>query len=459
MPDPRIPRLELLLRERGLLTAREIAAALGISQPTVSRTIAAAPRILRIGRARATRYALLRDVARAGHRWPLYRLDAQQRTEQLGELRALAGGGFHFEPARPLPAFLHGEFADGLFPGLPWFLDDQCPQGFLGRAFARRLAADIGAPEDLARWGTDDVLLALLQHGQDLPGDLLLGERALRSAARQALDGAGALPVAQRAERYPALAEAALRGDPVGSSAGGEQPKFVVRLDPGDGTVREAIVKFSEAGDAPAAQRWADLLRCEAIAGDVLRAHGVAAAQSSILVAGGRTFLESIRFDRTPDGGRRGFVSLAALDAAFHGHGRIDWWRYAPQLEREGWINADAARRLAVLGWFGALIANSDMHLGNAGLVLDDRRPLALAPAYDMLPMLFRPAVSGEVVARPFEVSPPLPEQRAEWSIAARAAAEFWRRIADTGEIGKAFRSIAASAAAQIDRVRSRHGD
>ncbi|MCD9032644.1 type II toxin-antitoxin system HipA family toxin YjjJ [Luteimonas sp. Y-2-2-4F] len=450
----------MLLRERGLLTAREIAAALGISQPTVSRAVAAiAPRLLRIGRARATRYALLRDVARAGHRWPLYRMDARQRTERLGELRALAGGLFHFEPARPLPAFLQGEFADGVFPGLPWFLDDQRPQGFLGRAFARRLAPEIGAPEDLTRWGADDVLLALLQHGHDLPGDLLLGERALQAAARQALEGAGALSAAQRAERYPSLAEAALRGDPVGSSAGGDQPKFLVRLDMGDGSAREAIVKFSEAGDAPAARRWADLLHCEAIAGTVLRAHGLAAADASTLIAGGRTFLESIRFDRTPDGGRHGFVSLASIDAAFHGHGRIEWWRYAPQLEREGWIDTAAARDLAVLGWFGALIGNSDMHLGNAGLMLGDRRPLALAPAYDMLPMLFRPSVSGEVVARSFEVSPPLPEHRVEWSIAARAASEFWRRVADADEVGASFRTIAAAAGAQVDRVLSRHGD
>jgi hypothetical protein len=34
-------------------------------------------------------------------------------------------------------------------PGLSWFLDDQRPQGFLGRAFARRVAEDIGAWPDL----------------------------------------------------------------------------------------------------------------------------------------------------------------------------------------------------------------------------------------------------------------------------------------------------------------------
>lgn len=46
------------------------------------------------------------------------------------------------------------------------------------------------------------------------------------------------------------------------------------------------------------------------------------------------------------------------------------------------------------------------MHLGNAGLVLDNARPLALAlaPAYDVLPMAFRPAGNGKVVKRAYAV-------------------------------------------------------
>ena len=52
---------------------------------------------------------------------------------------------------------LHGEFADGLFPDWPWFLDDQRPQGFLGRAFARRGGAALGAPEDLRLWRDEDI--------------------------------------------------------------------------------------------------------------------------------------------------------------------------------------------------------------------------------------------------------------------------------------------------------------
>ena len=47
---------------------------------------------------------------------------------------------------------------------------------------------------------------------------------------------------------------------------------------------------------------------------------------------------------------------------------------------RDGWLDVDNARQLALTGWFGALIGISDMHLGNLSLELHDRRPLPLAP-------------------------------------------------------------------------------
>ncbi|MGH8026127.1 MAG: type II toxin-antitoxin system HipA family toxin YjjJ [Pseudoxanthomonas sp.] len=456
MDTLRTSQLEDLLRLRSPQTAAELATALGVSQPTLSRAIASSGQVVRIGNARATRYVLSREIARAGRRWPLYRIDAHGRAEILGELRALHGDGFHFEPARPLSAFLDGDFANGLFPGLPWFLDDQRPQGFLGRTFARRVAADIGASEDLARWRSEDVLLALLRHGHDLPGDLVLGEAALQQALQSALAAEG-MPIAEREHRYPGFAEAVLRGEDIGSSVGGEQPKFLTTLRTDDG-LQPVIVKFSERGDTPAAQRWADLLRCEQIAGATLRAHGQPAARSEILEADGRTFLQSTRFDRTPALGRRGFVSLAALDAAFHGHGRLDWWRFAPQLQREGWVDAENSRQLSVLGWFGALIANSDMHLGNAALIPTDARPLTLAPAYDMLPMHFRPAASGEVVPRDYAVFLPTPEFRDDWRVAATMALAFWRQVADTAAISGTFRRIAEGASASLGHAVARQG-
>lgn len=457
MSDARISQLEDLLRRDGPLTAAALGQALDISQPSVSRLLASAGgRIVRIGHARASRYALGHDIARAGSRWPLYRIDSKGQGAALGELRALHGGGFHFEPAHPMPAFVHGSFSDGLFPGLPWFLDDQRPQGFLGRAFVRRVAADIGAPDDLVRWQADDVVLALLRHGEDEPGDLVLGEDALQRAL-QAMPAANAMAMSERASRYPALAEAALAGEDIGSSAGGEQPKFTALLRDGSDS-RAVIVKFSERTATPAGRRWADLLQCEHFAGEVLRAHAIAAAESELLRADGRVFLQSTRFDRTPALGRRGLVSLAALDAAHYGHGRIDWWKFAPQLQRDGWLTASDARALAIRGWFGALIGNSDMHLGNASVVLADVRPLALAPSYDMLPMALRPASTGEVVPRTLDIPAPLPEYRTDWLSAAAMASLFWERVVATDDISQAFRDIAHSQRHNIDAARRRFG-
>ena len=449
--------IETLLRQRGPLTAPVLSSALQISQPTLSRALAGmGDAVVRIGRARATRYALARRVAREGSHWALFRIDADGRAQTLGELHALHGDGMFFEPARALPVFTHADFRDGLFPGLPWFLDDQRPQGFLGRQLAHRIADDIGAPRDPLLWRADDIVLALLRHGDDGPGDLVLGEASLQRALVHVLDPSlQAIDATTRPVRYPALADAALRGEDVGSSAAGEQPKFAITLLDA-GQPRPVIVKFSERVGTPAGRRWADLLICEHLANEALREHGQHAAATTIIDADGRVFLESTRFDRTAAGGRRGFVTLAALDAAFHAHGRIDWWRYADELAAQGWLDADNATRLRVLGWFGTLIGNTDMHLGNAGLMLADTRPLALAPAYDMSPMGFRPASSGELVQREYRVVPPTPDQQAAWRTAAIIALDFWRSVAAHDDISGEFRALAGNAATLLERAADR---
>ncbi len=430
-----------------------IADELGISQPSVSRLISdAGSRIVRLGRARATRYALTREIARAGSHWPLYRIDADGKPHTLGELHALVRDEFFFEPNGSHPTLNHGDFASGLFPGLPWFLDDQRPQGFLGRSFARRVAGEIAAPDDLKHWQPDDIVLALLRHGDDTPGDLVLGEASLQKAMQGIIVPADTVAQDQRSTHYPQLAEAALRGEDVGSSAGGEQAKFAVTLQ-SDELTTPVIVKFSESTQTRAGRRWADLLICEHHASAVLLEFDLPAARNEIIESEGRVFLQSTRFDRTTSLGRRGFVSLAALDSAFYGHGNVEWWRLAPRLARDGWLDVADAHRLRVISWFGLLIGNSDMHLGNAALHLTDERPLELAPVYDMLPMRFRPANSGEIVERRYEIALPAPEQKADWLEAAPMARQFWQRVSIDSSISRQFQTIAVDAIAMIDRA------
>lgn len=401
---------------------------------------------------RATRYALAREIARAGSHWPLYRIDTNGKPHTLGELHARVRAEFFFEPNGSRPALMHGDFVSGLFPDLPWFLSDQRPQGFLGRSFTRRIAGEIGAPEDLKLWCADDIVLALLRHGEDAPGDLVLGEASLRKALHGIIAPVDTVAKEQRSTRYPQLAEAALLGEDVGSPAGGEQAKFAVTLQ-SDESNTPIIVKFSESPETRAGRRWADLLICEHHASVVLSESGLPAAHNEIIEAQGRVFLQSTRFDRTPSLGRRGFISLAAIDAAFYGNGNTDWWRLAPRLARDGWLDDNDAHRLRVISWFGLLIGNSDMHLGNAALHLGDERPLNLTPVYDMLPMRFRPAKSGAIVERRYEIVFPAPEQKNDWLEAAALGQQFWQRIASDPRVSHQFQAIAIDANTKLDRA------
>jgi serine/threonine protein kinase HipA of HipAB toxin-antitoxin module len=234
------------------------------------------------------------------------------------------------------------------------------------------------------------------------------------------------------------LALQALSSAAPGSSAGGEQPKF--------GAVTNGVpvlVKFSPAGDAPADQRWRDLLVCEALALQTLQAAGVAAAQTEIVQSGGRVFLQSRRFDRTAQG-RVGMVSLEMYDAHYIGIGS-QWAATAMQTGRAGAESLSAAdvQTLCLLDAFGALIANTDRHHGNVSLLLHEHR-WQLAPAYDMLPMFYAP-VAGEVVARDWASQAPRPNAHtlSVWPQARALALRFWQSAAVDARISPAFRALA----------------
>jgi hypothetical protein len=78
------------------------------------------------------------------------------------------------------------------------------------------------------------------------------------------------LTLAARARQYPALADAAIAGDPAGSSAAGEHPKFTAVLQRGS-QVRQVLVKFSPTINDRVSQRCSDLLVAEHLASKALR--------------------------------------------------------------------------------------------------------------------------------------------------------------------------------------------
>ena len=192
---------------------------------------------------------------------------------------------------------------DGGWEGLPYPLYDMQPQGFLGRAFARASHAELEVPPHPGEWSDDDVLHVLARRGEDCSGHMVVGEASLRRHQQQRLRTDDPLADDQVACAYVAAAtqaasQAASQGG-AGSSAGGEFPKFTARRALAGAATVEVIVKFSGVADAPSTQRWADLLVCEHLALQRVPALGaVCTAATRLVQAGGRSFLESERFDR-----------------------------------------------------------------------------------------------------------------------------------------------------------------
>ena len=327
--------------------------------------------------------------------------------------------------------------SDGWFEGLPYALIDMRPQGFLGRNFAHARALDLGVSDNPEDWSDDDVVHVLATTGYDQPGDLILGEVAYRRFLDYRRTGEDRFLAESAVEAsYLQSAEDAMRHSDAGSSAGGEFPKFTASRHL-DGKKVDVIIKFSGADDSPAVRRWSDLLLCEHLAALTMpRILQVPSADSAIYRYGGRTFLEVVRFDRHGDFGRSPVCTLSSLNAALIGTAGGPWPKTVRMLQAAGWLSETDT--VALIWWFGRLIGNTDMHDGNLAF----RPGLALAPAYDMLPMAYAPMRGGELPNRKFSPDPPLPADASVWRQAAEAAVYFWNICAEDTRISTDFRRI-----------------
>ncbi len=435
-------QVRLTLQAYGPLSAAELGARTGASQPTISRAVAElGSSILRIRQGRGFRYALRRALPYWGDRWPLYEVDPEGEAALFGTLAAVSGG-FLLELNAPGTVLLHGEHRDGLFPGLPWFLYDLRPRGFMGRAFARSHEAILHLATSPEKWSGDEILIALLAFGSDLPGSFLIGRGSMDALLQAKSAPAPALAEAERADAYPALAEAALAGAPPGSSAGGEQPKFTTAVQ-GDSGIRQVLVKFSGEGSNPSGRRWADLLVAELLAAETLACANIPAATGSLVQARDRMFLEVPRFDRVGAWGRRPVATLEALDAGLVGSGAALWGEAIPALREQGFVADGDAQWLETAFQFGLLIGNDDMHPGNLAFHLTAELPLCPTPIYDMLPMQYRPGTQGDLPAHPVRIPPARPEEREARNRALPLARAYWRRLAEDPRISEDFRRIA----------------
>lgn len=449
-------RLRVLLQAGGLRTALDLAQTAGVDRSTVARTLPdLGAQLVRLGAAQRARYALRRPVRGAGNRWPVYRVDENGRGRAWAELEALHGG-WRITWAGAAPAWAeHIVDREGVAEGFPFFLSDVRPQGFLGRALARRVATTLGLAPDPRLWGDDDNLVYLQAEGDDLPGNLVVGDGPLRRALERQLAPAAVVARGERTERYVEFATQASAGQVIGSSAGGENPKFLCAAESPAGEARAVLVKFSAPLETAAGRRWADLLAAERIAHEVLARRGLAIAPVDLFDAGGRRFFEVERHDRAGGHGRRGVVSLEALHGSMPGRDATDWISAVSAMAERGLVDGAGVEQVRRLACFGQLIGNVDMHFGNLSFWLNNALPFRPAPAYDMLPMAWAPSAQGEIVERPFAPPPPLPALLPAWSEAATWAEEFWARVAASDAVTPEFAARALAAGERVAGLRA----
>ncbi|HEX6976062.1 MAG TPA: HipA domain-containing protein [Vicinamibacterales bacterium] len=409
---------------RGVLSAAELRDRMDVSPATLMRRLRqVGPNVVPIGRARATRYGLQQAwPGLDATRFPVVRIDEHGHARGAGEIVTLAARQSVWLPDRVE------------VDGLPIELADARPAGFLGRQFAAA-HADLHLPPRPEDWSDHHILLAMSRRGEDLPGDLVVGDESF--ARWQALT----YPAHTR-DDYPALAEATIAGHPPGSSTGGERPKFGAFVDG-----RHVLVKFAArggAGDA-VARRWCDLLVLEALALDAVSSRGIPTPATAIVETPTHWCLESERFDRA---GRRGRIAVLSL-AAVHDNLADPWARAAARLVEMRRVSEEDARRLRWLDAFGAHIANTDRHQHNI-VFFTDGGTLRLAPVFDQVSMLYAPTPDGQVPARAFTLPPATADMLDVWDEARATAREFWQRASDDARVTDDMRRIAAANAAAI---------
>ena len=417
-------KLLVLLSERPI-PARNLRQLLGdISPATLSRlTKSVGAKIVSFGQARASSYARPRDISGIGHQLPVYQVDKKGDVHFTGTLWSLYGGYWWAGEMWP----------SRYYPSIPWFIYDLKPDGFAGRAFARRFGPELGLSEHLTRWKEDDILIALSRRGEDIIGDVIVGEESLS----RYMAAARLQPAFHTAADYPRLAEEAIAGDPAGSSAGGEQPKFTVLTERASFPGR-VLVKFSPPLSTPSGQRWSDLLVCEDIALHIVAEMGIPAVASSIHHVGNRTFLEVERFDRVDVFGRNPVNSLTVVDAEFIGEGS-NWTAASKKLFSAKIVSSNEAANISRLDLFGSLIANTDRHHGNISLIPENqqRTSFKCSPVYDMLPMNYRPRDGEELSAGSYH-----PPVIFELDDVYESAKKFWITAAKDTRISEPFRKL-----------------
>ena len=398
-------------------------------------------------------------------------LDLEGRTVPVGRLRAVSarGGeraGFEYEPewlARPDRFALEPalQLASGMsYPpndrALFGAFSDSAPDRWgrvLMQRAERRAATREGRPPRALHeldylLGVHDLTRQGALRFTALEGGPFLADR--RPAVPPLVDLPRLLAATDRVEQGQESDEDLALLLAPGSSLGGARPKASVRDR--DGTL--AIAKFPKPSDTWPVVEW------ERVALALAERAGVDAAVGRLEVVAGRRVLVVRRFDR--QGAHRvPFLSAMTLlgardnDPEPHSYPEI-----AEALRRQGATPTRSAEELWRRMVFNVLIANTDDHLRNHGVVYAGIDGWTLAPAYDLnpTPADVRPRVlsTALTIAGDTTASLDVALEGAEWFGLTPAAA---RTIA--GEVGRAvagWRAVAREVglgAADCDRMAS----
>ncbi|MDR9498214.1 MAG: HipA domain-containing protein [Hydrogenovibrio sp.] len=410
------------------LSASALAKLTGISQPTVSRTLKKLP-VLKLGAGPKTVFALM-DAS-----WPcepLYEINANGRVSRLGDL-------YRQPQDRTL---LVQDWGHQSHDGLPYYLYDAIPSGFLGALHLKQLAShDPRLTAKSQDWSDRQIWHYLTHYGDDLQGNLVLGKRMAALAADKDH------PIRGQTD-YSDIVHAIHREpENMGSSIAGEQPKFTLYNGQ-----NHLIVKYSPlcSEDNPVAVRHRDLMVCEHLALTSLNEAGISASETRLHMDD-RFYLEINRFDRTQNHGRRGLVSLKYLDAAFAGING-DWPEIVRDLLQQKIISKQDLSIVETVHAFGKYIANTDMHLGNLSFFLEGLQVTGVTPIYDMLPMAYMP-VQGEI--RNPETKPPrfidVSDQAQEAAL--KIAVRFWEAVMENPMISDRFKTVVAPLVKEINQA------
>jgi len=234
---------------------------------------------------------------------------------------------------------------------------------------------------------------------------------------------------------YLAIADDIMGNDTILSSAGGEQQKFTTFCT----EVNEhVLVKFSPKGESENARRWKDILITEHYAANVINSTGfVTAATTEILEFGGRIFLESRRFDRAGEQGRRSMLSLSIIDAEFVGSGD-NWLKSATNLHHQKLLSYQDLMNVELLAIFAKLINNTDTHLGNISFETH-HSGFGLLPIYDMCSMGFAPRSNGEILPLKFYIPGLVSDIGVSLEMIEEMAIRFWQFVSEDRYLSKEF--------------------